>query len=173
MPLSQANAIVSLTWEFDDAIQAPFKDLFQGPDGISFTMQGLDLTVFDQGLFLNLSIHAGQHVDVDFHQFINLVRANTGFEGVLALCLLPQSGDVTLGPSPSNSLEWFFGTVDDTIRVRRGGCFFLSDTVPAAGDFGATQVVSPTERYMRLSNNGTGDLTVLLGAIGQSTRGTA
>ena len=163
MPLTSFTLDLNVGWQLQEAI-ANYQPLVQGPDGTQFSLDSVDLTTFTQLATATNTLAASATTTFDFFSFTNLVTEATGFTKILAL-LIVASGDATaiakLEPGASNPLTWFFGGTTPSISIPSGGIMLFS-----LGVSGTPQVVDSTHRNMKLTNSGTGNLTVALIALG-------
>lgn len=102
------------------------------------------------------------YIEFNLGSFSDLL-GNTVTPGhILQLIMIPTgtSAIAQLAPGTSNGLTWFFGGTTPTVSVNAGGVFFFSDIVTGTGT-----VIDSTHKTLRITNTGSGNLTVQVGAV--------
>ncbi len=160
MALSDLQLTLALSATLTKSITG-FADDVQGPNELTFTLAGIDLTTFSKLLAADYSIAAAAHVDYDLFSFTDLQNLSTSMTTVLAVIVAPTAGDIVLSPGGSNPLTWFFSGTTPAVKCYENGVFLLCEAVAAVG-----QTVDATHRNLTLTNNGAGTAAGKIYAIG-------
>ncbi len=128
---------------------AGFSSNIQDDQGQAFTLASLDLTKYSQLRSDKYNIPVGGIFDFDLWSFTDLQGILTGFInfGVIALYIKPVTGNVGVGPSPSNGLQWPFQGATQGLNLTAGGIYTFS--LPPTGP---AQSVTALSRNIRLTN---------------------
>jgi len=115
-----------------------------------------DTSVYNNIITKQYSIAASGTQDIDVFEFTNLVREEVEADSVFGIILTVTgaNGECTLSPGPSNGLD--FPDSGDTV-IKSGGVYLYFQ--PTAFP------VSNTSKILRLTNSGTGTMTVRIGII--------
>lgn len=157
MPLAQASLSVTLTTSFTYSLApGPFGIISQGPNTAQYNLPNLDLSVYDQAVEEYFALAGGQFFDIDLYDFVNLIAEETGLRHAITLLILPAAGYQETGAkilceaAPSNG--WYLGDLSDRNTIQSGGCLLLSAGEGLGGTEGSGMPVSPTQRYLRVTN---------------------
>lgn len=148
MPLTALTLNSLIKWELTKTT-AGFGDVVQSDPGIQFSLANIDLTKYNQLRADFYNIPVGGLFDFDLWSFTDLEDQLTGFtlQGVICVVIKPLVGNVGMGPSPSNGLQWPFQGAAQGLNLTAGGLYEFS--LPATGP---AQVVTALSRNIRLTN---------------------
>lgn len=162
MPLSSIALDGVLTWAFTKA-NGTFSATTQGPSSDSFGLDGIDITVWTNLFAQTYTIAASGFQEFDLSSYTNLVGETVTPGHVLGLFVMPSgiNAQCLLAPGSTNGLTWFFtGTtpgisIPVTAASGNGGIAIICAPFDNAG-----AVIDATHKTLRITNSGTGALTV-------------
>jgi hypothetical protein len=164
MPLTQVSLNNTLSFTLSGTTNG--FPVSAGPDNIASNLQGINTTTWNQLFAQTYSITASGTQAFDLTSFTNLISESVTLMHALVLVIQVTGTNavVTLGPSASNGLVWFFGGTSPTIAVPNGGFFAYSLGAASTG-----QVIDSTHKSMTLTNTGSGTATVVISILGSTT----
>lgn len=161
MAVQFAQTSSSISWQLTQS-NSPFLNTYQGPDsaGNSFawTTGGTDVTAV---LAKQYTIAASGSQTIDLLAQDNLLNVEDVFARVYAIEVLPTGSNCVVSPAADSPLIWFFGSPDDTVTVKDGGMFLLSNT-----DGNSNPVSSGASKLTLTNPSGSASLVVKLIIIG-------
>lgn len=165
MPLVNANAFGSVNWSLQKAVTT-FASASES-DQLTYNMPTLNFATWNQIYVTTLSISASGTTDIDLTSVTNFVNESFSFAHIISLTVVPTGANITIGPSPSDGLAWFWsaGYPFSALTVYAGGQFQWFDNPSNTG-----QVVDSSHKNIRVTNlSGSSTATVYLAIIGSTS----
>jgi|LakMenEpi03Aug12_release.lakeMendotaPanAssembly.Ray.scaffolds.fasta_scaffold324685_3 hypothetical protein len=128
MAVQFAQTSSSISWQLTQS-NTPFLNTYQGPDSASanfaWTTGGTDVTAV---LAKQYTIAPSGSQTINLLAQDNLLNTADVFARVYAIEVLPTGSNCVISPAADSPLIWFFGSATDTVTVKDGGLFLLSNT---------------------------------------------
>lgn len=150
MSLTTINLNAVINWTLTTSTPG-FSPTVQKDSGLTFTLGGIDLSLYPALRADNYDIGIGATFDFDLWDFVDLNNNSTGFtsHGIIALFIKPVVGNIQMGPSPSDGLQWpFVAGAGQGLTMTAGGVYVFS--LPATGP---AQPVTALTRNIRITNS--------------------
>ena len=165
MSLSAVNLNVNFGWSLIKAHTGFLNSGYPAggtPDALAFSLVGLAATI-NQAMVRQDTIATSANIDIDVSAYTDLCDNAVTLTKALSLILIPvgTTGILTLSPSSSNGLVWFFGGTAPTVSIPCGGIFVFS-----LGPTATAQVIDGTHKKLNLANTGATSLVVTTALLG-------
>jgi hypothetical protein len=137
----------NLSWSQSHANNGTFQPTTQGLDSVQFTLQGINVTTFNEIDCQYLTITAGSNTTIDLTAMQDLVYQNFSFGHVLGIAVKPVGGNITLSAGASNGQKWFLNS-GGNITINGGGSMFWFDSPSNSGT-----VINAGNKTLKFANN--------------------
>lgn len=175
MGLSLLDLDVNLTWSFsrDNGV---FRATKQGKDSRSWSLDGLDLTTYDQAIVETVTLGGTDvELEIDLTSEVNLVNEAFALTVVQTILILAAPNDpdlencgVRFGPGSLTPFRWTFGSDTDSVTIDANGVYLQSDGVGSSGTNIRGRAVTASTKRLRLTHTGQDDVDVFF-FVGGST----
>lgn len=132
-------------------------------DSAQWTLTGLTLTSASQMYAQDLTITSGASTTINLTTVPDNVGDTFSFSHVYGIWIQPVGSDVTIGPSATSGISWFFNGSTPSNLVRNNGLFVHADQASTSG-----QSVTGGASNLTITNTG-GTETIVTTIIWGST----